>query len=37
MGHSQYDPADDRTAWNPGCKLGAKRPATANLGNQVHA
>lgn len=26
MGHSQYDPADDRTAWNSGRKLGAKRP-----------
>lgn len=26
MGHSQYDPNDDRTAWNSGRKLGAKRP-----------
>ena len=26
MGHSQYDPVDDRTAWNSGRKLGAKRP-----------
>ena len=26
MGHSQYDPSDDRTAWNTGRKLGAKRP-----------
>lgn len=26
MGHSQYDPIDDPTAWNSGRKLGAKRP-----------
>lgn len=26
MGHSQYDPIDDRTAWNSGRKPGAKRP-----------
>lgn len=26
MGHSQYDPVDDRTVWNSGRKLGAKRP-----------
>jgi site-specific recombinase XerC len=26
MGHSQYDPVDDRTAWNSGRKLGVKRP-----------
>jgi len=26
MGHSQYDPVDDRNAWNSGRKLGAKRP-----------
>jgi integrase len=26
MGHSQYDPVDDRAAWNSGRKLGAKRP-----------
>lgn len=25
-GHSQYDPIDDRTAWNSGRKPGAKRP-----------
>ena len=26
MGHTQYDAVDDRTAWNSGRKLGAKRP-----------
>ncbi|MEO6114562.1 MAG: hypothetical protein ABIP07_08970 [Sphingomicrobium sp.] len=26
MGHSSYDPTDDRPAWNWGRKLGAKRP-----------
>lgn len=26
MGHSIYDPVDDRPAWNAGRKLGAKRP-----------
>lgn len=26
MGHSQYDPIDDHSAWNSGRKLGAKRP-----------
>lgn len=26
MGHSAYDPIDDRHAWNAGRKLGAKRP-----------
>jgi integrase len=26
MGHSQYDPVEDRNAWNAGRKLGAKRP-----------
>jgi site-specific recombinase XerC len=26
MGHSQFDPGDDRHAWNAGRKLGAKRP-----------
>ena len=26
MGHSQYDPIENRSAWNFGRKLGAKRP-----------
>jgi site-specific recombinase XerC len=26
MGHSQFDPGDDRRAWNAGRKLGSKRP-----------
>ena len=26
MGHSIYDPGQDRPAWNAGHKLGAKRP-----------
>ena len=26
MGHSQFDPIDDHSAWNSGRKLGAKRP-----------
>lgn len=26
MGHSQFDPVDDRLAWNAGRNLGAKRP-----------
>ena len=30
MGHSQYDPDQDRSAWNSGRKLGAKLDERAN-------